>query len=492
MKFAENLFDPFVAANGAPPAGLWAYGRWAFRGAGPAIACLTVFSVLAGIAEIAAAWLVGWVVDQATTASAEGFFAQNALVLGAVAAFFIVARPLLYSLNAAMNSRSLMPGLYPMGVLRIHRHTLGQSLKFFEDDFAGRLSQKQIQATYALVEIVQETVHAVVFGIASVVAAFVLLQGADWRLGLVLALWFAAFLVLVVYYLPRIRARARRRADAKSVVAGQFVDSLGHMATVKLFAHGAREEAAAEGALRDYRETAFAFGRMTWAFRTWLSVLAGVLPVALIGVALFLWQSGQATPGLIAMAGLISTRLAQMSGWISFTAMGIFANVGVLEDGIRTLSPAHRITDRASAVDPPADARQIRFEGVSFHFGRDEGGGLDRFSLNVAPGEMVGLVGPSGAGKSTAVNLLLRLHEVEDGRILLGGQDIRELTQDGLRRQIATVTQDAAMFNRSAMENILYGRRDNDSHCDQGPDEKSGPVVSRRVLIMFSHTMASR
>ncbi len=460
MRFVESLIQPFARTEGAPPQSLWAYGRWAFRGAERAIGLLIVLSALAGVAEIAGAWLVGWVVDQAASAPAERFFADNALALGAIAAFFILLRPLLYSLNAAMNSRALMPSLYPMGVLRIHRHSLGQSLKFFEDDFAGRLSQKQIQSTYALVEIVTETVHAVVFGAATVVAAFFLLQGADWRLGLILAVWFAFYLALVRYFLPRIRARARARADAKSVVAGQFVDSLGHMATVKLFAHGAREEAAAEGALSNYRETAFAFGRMTWSFRTWLSLLAGVLPVALIGAALYLWQIGQATPGLIAMAGLIATRLAQMSGWISFTALGIFANLGVLEDGIRTLSPPHGVTDAPDAIEPPPLRGDIRFENVSFHFGRDQGGGLDRFSLTVEAGEKVGLVGRSGAGKSTAVALLLRLYDVEKGRITVDGHDIRRLTQDGLRQQIATVTQEAAMFNRSALDNILYGRPD--------------------------------
>jgi ATP-binding cassette subfamily B protein len=434
MKRLETLFDPFVPAEGPPPRTIWAYGRWAFRGAGPAICLLGVLSVLAGIAEVLGAWFVGWIVDLVATAPAEDFFADHALALGGIAFFFLIARPLLYSLNAAMTSRSLMPGLYPMGVLRLHSHLLGQSLKFFEDDFAGRLSQKEIQSTYALVEIVTETLHAVVYGIATVIASFVVLQEADWRLGLALGLWFAAYLGLVTYFLPRIRRRARVRADAKSAVAGQFVDSLAHMATVKLFAHAAREEAAAAQALERYRETAFAFGRITWLFRTWLSILSGILPVVLIAAALVLWQAGQATPGLIAVAGLIATRLAQMSGWISFTAMGIFANVGVLEDGVRTLTPPHVITDTPGAAEPPAVAGEIRFEHVSFRYGRDQGGGLHDFSLTVRPGEKVGLVGRSGAGKSTAVALLLRLYDVEAGRITLDGKDIRDLTQDGLRR----------------------------------------------------------
>ncbi|HSF96323.1 MAG TPA: ABC transporter ATP-binding protein [Thermohalobaculum sp.] len=465
MKRLETLFDPFIGAEGPPPRTIWAYGRWALRGAGPAVSFLAVLSVLAGVAEVFGAWLVGWLVDLAASASVDGFFADNAVALGGVALFFLVFRPLLLSLNGAMTSRSLMPGLYPMGVLRIHRHLLGQSLKFFEDDFAGRLSQKEIQSTYALVEIVTETLHAVVFGVATVIASFVLLQEADWRLGLVLGLWFAAYIALVTHFLPRIRRRARVRADAKSAVAGQFVDSLAHMATVKLYAHATREEAAARQALERYRETALAFGHITWLFRTWLAILSGILPVALIAMALWLWQGGQATPGLIAVAGLIATRLAQMSGWISFTAMGIFANVGVLEDGVRTLAPPHMISDAPDAAEPPPIRGEIRFDHVTFRYGRAEGGGLEDFSLTVRPGEKVGLVGRSGAGKSTVVSLLLRLHDVEAGKITVDGIDIRDLTQDGLRRQIATVTQEAAMFNRSALDNILYGSP------DAGPDE---------------------
>ena len=460
MKRLETLFNPFVRADGPPPQTIWAYSRWALRGAGPAICLLAVLSILAGVAEVLGAWLVGWIVDIAAGKPAVDFFAENALTLGAVAGFFMILRPVLLSLNGAMMSRSLMPGLYPMAVLRIHGHLLGQSMKYFEEDFSGRLSQKEIQSTYALVDVVTETLHALVFGIATVIAAFVLLQNADWRLAAILALWFVGYLGMVAYFLPRIRQRARVRADAKSVVAGQFVDSLGHMATVKLFAHAAREEAAARQALEHYRVTALNFGKITWLFRTGLAMLSGVLPVVLIGAALWLWQAGQATPGLIAVAGLISTRLAQMSGWISFTALGIFANVGVLEDGIRTLSPPHKIIDAPDAIEPPPVGGEIQFERVTFRYGREAGGGLDDFSLTVRPGEKVGLVGRSGAGKSTAVALLLRLHDVEQGRIALDGTDIRRLTQDGLRRQIAVVTQDAAIFNRSALDNILYGRPD--------------------------------
>ncbi len=457
MKFAERLIDPFTPAEGPPPRTLWAYGRWALRGSERATLILLILSTLAGLTEAFTAIFVGYVVDLAARADDPAmFFADNAVNLVLLALFFLTLRPLLMSMNGAVMSRCFGTSLYPMGVLRIHDHVLGQSLKFFEEDFAGRLSQKEIQSTYALVEIVTETLHAVIFGVATVLGALVLLQGVDGWLALVLVAWFAAYMALVIYFLPRIRRKARARADAKSIVAGQLVDSLGHMATVKLFAHAARESDAALGAVRSYRDKALAFGCMTWLFRTWLSALSGILPVAMIGLSLWLWQTGSASPGVIAVAGLISTRLAQMSGWISFTALGIFANVGVLEDGIRTLTPPHEITDHPAAKDPPRLTGAISFEDVLFRYGQQTGG-IGGVTLDIQPGERVALVGASGAGKSTMVSLLTRLYDVEDGRITVDGHDINDLTQNGLRRQIAVVTQDAAMFNRSALDNILYG-----------------------------------
>ena len=456
MKVFERLIDPYIPADGPPPRTLWAYGKWAARGSGRTLWLILILSVASGIAEAAGAWLVGWAVDLVATAPRESFFADNALNLALLAGFFLILRPFLMSMSAGLVSRSLAPSFWTMTLFRIHGHVLGQSVKYFEDDFAGRLVQKETQSSIALLDAIQETLHAVLFGCATVIAAFVLLQGTDPWLALVMGVWFAIYLALIWYFLPRIRALARARADCRSAISGQLVDSLGHMATVKLFAHAGRERAAARQSIERYRAAAHRMGRMTWLFRTYLATLSGALPVALIGVAFWLWQQGQATLGTIALAGLISTRLAQMSGWISFTAMGIFSNVGVAEDGIRTLTPPHEIVDAPDAVDPPPFKGRVAFENVSFRYGRQVGG-VDHINLAIEPGERVALVGHSGAGKSTLAALLPRLYDVEDGRIAIDGMDVRAMTQDGLRRQIAVVTQDTAMFNRSALDNILYG-----------------------------------
>ena len=459
MKIFERLIDPYAPADGPPPQTLWAYGRWALAGAGPVFWAVVVVSVLSGMAEALAAWLVGWAVDLVANADRETFFADNWVNLALFAVFFVLIRPGLMSLSAGLTSRAMMPNVWTMTLLRIHRHLLGQSIRYFEDDFAGRIVQKETQSSIALLDAIQESLHAVLFGVSTVIAALFLLQGTDTALALVMVGWMVLYIGLVWYFLPRIRKLSRIRADRRSAISGQLVDSIGHMNTVKLFAHAGREHVAAEQSVARYREAAFAFGRMTWIFRTLLSILAGALPVALIGVAFWLWQGGQATAGTIALAGLISTRLAQMSGWISFTAMGIFANVGVTEDGIRTLTPSHDLMDRPDATDPPPLKGHVAFEDVSFQYGRRVGG-VTGINLDIKPGERIALVGHSGAGKSTIASVLPRLYDIEDGRITIDGIDIRDMTQDGLRRQIAVVTQDAAMFNRSAMDNILYGRPD--------------------------------
>lgn len=359
--------------------------------------------------------------------------------------------------GAALNALTLGPNLFPLVLARLNRHTLGQSLSFFDDDFAGRIAAKQQQTARAITDAVSETVNTLGLAVTAILGAIAVVARMNLALGLAMLLWVGAYALLIRHYMPRIRTGSKARAAARAVVTGQVVDTITNIATVKLFSHGAHEDEATLGALAGYRSATIDFGTASAGFRFWLMTLAGTLPVALVGGALFFWTRGHASAGDIATAGLISTRLAQMSGWVSMTAMGIFSNVGEIEDGMRTLSSPHAITDAAHAAAPDRARGRVDFEDVTFGYGRPAAA-LDGFSLHVRPGERVALVGRSGAGKSTAVGLLLRLYEVEKGRILLDGTDIRDLAQDGLRAQVGMVRQDTAMFNRSALENIRYGR----------------------------------
>lgn len=241
------------------------------------------------------------------------------------------------------------------------------------------------------------------------------------------------------------------------MVTGQVVDTITNIKTVKLFAHAEHEDRAALGAMAGFRERALDFGVVSSSFRLSLMVIAGLLPVILVGGSIVLWREGLATPGDIAASGAISMRLSQMTGWVSMALMGIWGSIGEVEDGMRTLAPPHALTDAPEAEELERVAGRIDFDDVSFAYGRDLGG-LQDVALHIRPGEKIGIVGASGAGKSTLVALLLRLYDVEGGAIRIDGRDIRKVTQESLRRQIGMVTQETAMFNRSARDNILYGR----------------------------------
>ncbi len=456
MHFAD-LIQPFRPAGGPPPRRLGAFLRWALRGAFPAILLALLVSSAVGVTEVGAAFVIGWLIDLAQARGPDGLFAETWPLLLGAAFFFLLVRPGLMGLGAALNALTLTPNLYPLVLSRVNRHTLGQSLAFFDDDFAGRIAQKQQQTSRAITEVVSESVNIMGLAVSTVVGAAVLVGAMNLWLALVLLVWVGGYAFLIRHFMPKVRARSKARAAARAGVTGQVVDTITNIATVKLFSHGRHEDEATLAALDRYRSASVAFGGVSARFRFWLMALAGVLPVALVGGALFFWSRGAASAGDIAAAGLVATRIAQMSGWVSMTAMGIFTNIGEIEDGMRTLSPPHRITDAPDAAEPAAPKGAVAFEDVSFGYGRKDPA-LRHFTLRIRPGEKVALVGRSGAGKSTAVSLLLRLYDVEGGRITLDGTDIRDLTQDGLRAQIGMVRQETAMFNRSAMENIRYGR----------------------------------
>ncbi|MEX2519156.1 MAG: ABC transporter ATP-binding protein [Paracoccaceae bacterium] len=456
----SSLIRPFSAADGPPPNVFGRFVRWTLSGAWRAIWIAALAGALVGGLESLGSLLIGRVIDDALAAAPETYFAENWPQLLFVAVFFVLIRPAAMALSAALNAVTLGPNLFSQVVTRLNRHTLGQSLKFFDDDFAGRLAQKQMQTANSITEVTLEMTNSMAFALATVIGSALVLADVNWRLSALLCLWLLVYVLLVRWYLPRIRVLARARAEARAAVTGQIVDTLSNMAVVKLFAHVGREEEGAERAVSAFRDRALDFGVLSAGFRGALMLIAGALPVLLIGGALVLWQSGAASAGDIAIAGILSTRIAQMSGWISFTAMVIFANLGEAEDGMRTLTAGHEITDPARPKRLTRAKGEIRFDNVRYQYGRNGGGGLDGFDLHIRAGEKVALVGRSGAGKTTVLSLLLRLYDVEEGRVTLDGLDLREVAQDDLRRQIAMVRQETAMFNRPAAENILYGRPD--------------------------------
>ncbi|WP_425044933.1 ABC transporter ATP-binding protein [Primorskyibacter sp. S87] len=453
-----HLIDPFRPDVTPPPLRLGAFIRWALTGAWPMLFVAGGLSAFAGALEAGTAWILGQVIDSAIEGGRGAFFSATnlAVILGA-AAFFMLLRPLAFGLSSLSNNYIVMPNIAPLVLAKLNRWTLGQSVTFFDDDFAGRIAQKQMQTANAIASVVSDVISAVVFALASLAGSLLLLGAIHPLVMLPFVVWMAAYFSLIRFFLPRIRKHSAARAGARAMVTGQVVDTITNIKTVKLFAHASNEDEAAREAMSDLRDRSLEFGKLSATFRFLLMCLAGILPVVLLGSALWLWQAGSATEGDIVAAGAVAVRVAQMTGWVSFTLMGIYSHIGEIENGMKTLAVSKRVEDLPNASDLVVDRGEIGFVGASFAYGRDIGG-VREISLTVKPGEKLGIVGASGAGKSTLVSLLLRLYDPESGSILIDGQDISQVTQDSLRKRIGMVTQETAMFNRSARENILYGR----------------------------------
>ena len=454
---AGNQIDPDAPALGMPPIQLRAFMAWCLRGGWRVVWLGIAISVLAGLTEVVSMQLLGNVVDAVATTPSESFLSDHAGLVVICIFVLLVARPLLFGGLALTQSVMIGPNIGMQVMARMFRWTLGQSVTFFDNDFAGRLAQKKMQASNSLTEIVIETVNAVTFGLATVLGtAFLVGAVSPWMI-LALVLWFAVYLAFLRVMLPIIRSRSAARAEAKAQVTGQVVDTISNIKTVKLFAGDQHEDGKALGAMEHLRRTALRFGEAQTLFRLGLMFIAGALPVVLVGMAIAMRSTGNVTPGDIAAVGAVGIRLSQMTGWISYTIMVIYSHVGEVEDGMNTLAPAQRIEDAQGASDLVVTDGRIQFDSVTFAYGQREGG-IDNVTLDIAAGEKLAVVGASGAGKSTLVSLLLRLYDTEKGRITIDGQDLSQVTQDSLRQQIGMVTQETAMFNRSALDNIRYGR----------------------------------
>ncbi|MGV8985750.1 MAG: ABC transporter ATP-binding protein [Cypionkella sp.] len=458
MMFGPTI-APFRPTDLPPPARPVRFFLWALQGAWAGVLWATFWSAAAGSLEAVSATILGRVIDAAGSSTPATVFQTHWPLFAIFVGFYLIVRPLIFGINTSALALTIEPNLFPLILSRLHRWTLGHSVTFFDNDFAGRIAQKQMQTARAATDVVSGSVETIAFAAASVVGSVALMVAINGSVSLVLLAWVVAYVLFIRYFLRRVRGASAMRASARANVTGQIVDTVTNMKTVKLFAHTEHEDRVALDAMSSFRDSALVYGAISSWFRFNLMALAGVLPVLMVGATIWLWSRELATTGDIAAAAAVSFRLAQMTGWVSFSLMTIFGNLGEVEDGLRTLTPPYSLTDAANAIEMPRVTGRIEMDHVSFAYGRKKGG-LQEVSLVVLSGEKIGIVGASGAGKSTLVSLLLRLYDTESGRILIDGIDVRSVTQESLRRQIGMVTQETAMFNRSARENIKYGRPD--------------------------------
>ena len=455
----ESLIDVFKPSpDVAPPTGMLRFYGHYLKQVWPLMLAVLVIGFLAALIEVALFSFLGQLIDMAQASTdASSFFSEHQSELIWMLLVALVIRPVVFGLHNLLTHQAVNPGLTNLIRWQNHRYVLKQSLSFFQNDFAGRVAQRVMQTGPSLRDSAMQVIDALWHVLVYAGSALYLFAAADLRLVLPLALWIVGYSAALWYFVPRIKARSAEASSARSKVMGRVVDGYSNIATLKLFAHSQEEEGYAREAMQDLLDKFRLQSRTITALDFLITCLNGVLIVGTGALALWLWSQSLITTGAIALSLGLVIRINNMAEWIMWVVNGIFENVGTVQDGMQSIVQPRRVLDHPDAKPLQVTQGGVRFEDIHFHYGK-RGGVIAGLSIDIRPGEKIGLVGPSGAGKSTLVNLLLRLYDLESGRILIDDQDIATVTQESLRANIGVVTQDTALLHRSIRDNLRYGK----------------------------------
>lgn len=457
FSWFESRVEPYPdAAPVTPEKGLWPFIWSNMAGVRKWIALLALMTAVVGIMEALLFQFIGMVVDWLGRYTPDTLFAEKGWALLGMALLMLFS--VFWTFLASNVRLQTLQGVFPMRLRwNFHRLMLGQSLGFYQDEFAGRVSAKVMQTALALRDVVMTMADMVVYVLVYFVTSGVILLSFDGWLLVPFLGWIAGFAAIMVFLIPKLGKTAAAQADARSLMTGRITDAYSNIATVKLFSHGAREAAYAKQSMEEFMVTVHAQMRLATLLHSCSFIVNTALTLSTAALGIWLWQRGQVGVGAVATATTMALRVNGLSQYIMWESARLFENIGTVSDGMATLSKRQTILDKPSAQPLRISQGGIDFEQIGFSY--EEGKPLlNGFSLNIKPGEKVGLIGRSGAGKSTIVNLLLRFYEPQSGRILIDGQNINDVTQESLRAQIGLVTQDTSLLHRSVRDNIVYGR----------------------------------
>ncbi|MEN2879715.1 ABC transporter ATP-binding protein [Mannheimia haemolytica] len=439
-----------------PKSGLIPFIYDATKGMRFYILLLTVLVAAVGIIEAVLFRFMGDLVDWVNKYSPTELWAEKGWTI--IGMFFIALLAVVFVYLASSIRFQSLQGVFPMRLRwNFHRLMLGQSLGFYQDEFAGRVSAKVMQTALSVRDVIMTCADMLVYVLVYFTTSSVILLQLDGWLFVPFILWVISLAATIIYFVPKLAQAAQEQSDARSLMTGRITDAYANIATVKLFSHGNRESAYAKESMEGFMVKVHKQMRLVTVIETVTNLTSMALIISTAGIGLWLWGSSVVTAGAIATSTALALRIKGLSQWIMWEFARLFENLGTVQDGMITLSKPHNVVDKIDAKPLNVTKGEIKFENVDFAYDPKKPL-LKDFDLTIKPGEKVGLVGRSGAGKSTLTNLLLRFYDIQDGSITIDGQNIRDITQESLRSQIGLVTQDTSLLHRSVRENLMYGR----------------------------------
>jgi ATP-binding cassette subfamily B multidrug efflux pump len=461
FSFFDSLVDSTASPPGEPPSGLRTFYWHFIRQAKGLFAALFMLGFALAVVDAVVPYLIGRLVSALSSVPRERVFDAAGHLLLILAAIVLVVRPLGTILFRLLVNHSIAVSFTTLVHWQNYWHVVRQPLAFFHDDFAGRLANRVVQTGRPLRDTIVSFVRAVwqilIFG----ATAIGLLGTQDIRLAAPMLAWFLFYGALLAYTLPKVQVRSRETSEMRSAISGKIVDTFTNMMTVKLFGRRTDDDAYIRDGFQRFQAAFARQQRLNTVYVFGLVCLNAILLATTGGIGVWLFSQGRVDAGTLTTAVLLTTQIIAMSNWVAFEIAGIFENIGIVQEGMKTIAQPLSQLDKPDARPLEAPHGEIRFEDLHFHYTKPHRV-VDGLSLTIGAGEKIGLVGRSGAGKSTLVNLLLRFYEPQSGRILIDGQDIAGVTEESLRARIALVAQDSSLLHRSVAENILYARHDAD------------------------------
>jgi len=461
MEQSQEVFPEELPEK--PPAGffpfVWHYTK-PFKG------LLLANALAAATVAIIEVWIfsfVGDLVDWLSAADRATFFDAHWPELAMMGAVVLIAYPLLMLVAEIISNQGVLGNFAMRTRWQAHRYLLRQSVGFFQNDYAGRVAAKMMQTSLGVRDAVLKTTEILLYVGIYFLSALVLFAWSDWRLALPMVGWLLAYGVILYFLVPKMAVLSEAQAEARSMVTGRVVDGYTNITTVKMFAHADAEDRFAKEGMENFLDTVHRTMRLATWMLFLMTAINAVLFFSIAGLAIWLWHLNIVTLGALAFATGLVLRLHGMAHWILWEVSGLFENIGIVQDGIGTIARDREIVDAPDASELTVPEGAVQFDHIGFNYGKAANGEdrvIENLSLDVRPGEKIGVVGRSGAGKSTLVNLLLRFYDTEQGAIRIDGQNVSDVTQESLRASIGMVTQDTSLLHRSVADNIRYGAPD--------------------------------